>query len=202
MQGKIQKGDDSILNQLGEYVIYLEFFEKKLKELHEKQDTFSEKYAGLINPVKKPVRDFSVDRLARILYEHVDTKINPRADLDWQTAVNHIDNRLGDGWISGLARDYVVCNSYEHLRDISSGKLPDMIAPIITDSDESYRAMLGILNGLLVLPEDMLTEIVTKGSQDLDGKKMYDFLGRKIWNRGYQEIKRHLPKEYTSINFA
>lgn len=122
----------------------------------------------------------------------------PRQETDWFTAENFLNGRLtGDQWIYLVKRDLIL-RAYDCLRE--KRILPGISQAVIHCFAEGSSDFMSITETLFALPEEHLSELLTEASKSDDN--MDSYLGRTIWNWGYQQIKSVLPRPpYGKINF-
>ena len=192
---------DELINKL-----YLEI-ETHIKTLEKIQQT--ENDMPLLNSLSKgrilTIKEFFICKLARQLYDCVDCP-EPRWNTDRQTAENFVNERCDANLIERMAKRDVTLRAYESLIAEEEGKktiqknLPAVCAQILHASREGNKKYLEILLLLKNLPEKQLAEILKEAAKS--SVKIDCYLGRLVWENGYQRIKSYLPRPpYGNIRF-
>jgi len=130
-------------------------------------------------------RRFSINRLAQILFECVKCEDNPRADTDWLTAEKFIENNFSPGMKKELVRRDLILRAYNCLRQEQNDISP-IGEDIINCFDEGWKKYFDIVRRLLELSDEKRKELFARAAAS--DENMYDYIGRLIWEWGYQSI--------------
>lgn len=136
------------------------------------------------------VRDYAIRKLAQILYECVECQ-EPRQDIDWFTAESFVDNNLNYSMLELIQRDLIL-RAYDLLRRDYQDNLSLISRNIINCFWEGTEDYNQIIRHLMELSKEQRFELLKEASNSNDNIDL--FLGRMIWERGYQVIKSLLSR--------
>jgi hypothetical protein len=114
----------------------------------------------------------------------------PRDKTDWFTAENFLNSRFAEGqWLSLVKQDLIL-RAYDILRK-KYESLPEISGAIIRHFVEGTTDLVSIMEILLDLSDQHLSELMTEASGSETGMDLY--LGRLIYEWGFQKLARDLP---------
>lgn len=145
------------------------------------------------------VKKFAVSKLAQILYDCVETRVNPRDALDWTTSKTFIEKMGGDDWTKYLTKHYLFLRVYDLLREDNLDIEP-IGRNVLCNFSEKIDDYRRIASCLKAVPLERQAALLEQAAMP-DREKMNLFLGRLVWDEAYQRIKSHLPEEYERIRF-
>jgi len=153
------------------------------------------------------VRRFFVQELAQRLYECTDNPTTPRDKVDWSCADTHTDLCLDSQTTLDLTRKFLVLSAYSELRKTRSD-LPfvnffDIGTSSIFQHRKEVERAASVVDRLSNEEFDVLFNSV---GYDQRQEYMRQFLGRDVWEIGYQTIRRRedflKDHGYTRIRFG
>lgn len=145
------------------------------------------------------VKRYSVEKLAGILASCVEYKGPlPRNMVDWYIAERHINETIGLEDFAGLTKEFLILTAYSELK--KSKGLPEINLSKITyklSNQDDYKKEINRINEIVNrLSYSEFNDLIRK--PNLSQRREYQdrFLGREIWDRGYQTIKKDALRNY------
>src|SRR4030042_3421915 len=131
------------------------------------------------------IKKFAINRLAQILFECVECDEKTRDLIDWFTAEDFIKRTFTESmWDELIIRD-IVLRSYDFQRK-AEPSLHEIGFNIIANTWEGIAEYFRIVNYFVKLPFILRFQFFQKAALSED--RMYDYIGRIVWDWGYQEI--------------
>ncbi|TRZ78058.1 hypothetical protein D4R87_01550, partial [bacterium] len=158
------------------------------------------------------IKLFGKYRLGQILNENVKCTVkhiqeNPdfRKEMDNSTAEIFLQKTLTKEMWYSMAEQDLLLRSYDILRSLKlkvSSRLPEIDNRIICHSDGDWGSLNRIAKILMII-EDEIPDIMHQILQEAisSDSKRYDYIGRLVWDWGYQAIQPSLFIPYGEIMF-
>lgn len=177
--------------------IFVDFF-KEIKNRRKEINLFRAKTNALENLIfedvidtpefsqkKTEIKKYAVKKLAQILFDCVSwTSDSPRSEFDWMTAEKFLDKWPKERWATLVKKDYCL-RAYDSL---GMGEIPQSIVCCFDEGFEEYDKILTILAKLKATGYNFRIKLSV-----VNNDKMDLYIGRLVWEWGYQRIKDCLP---------
>lgn len=148
------------------------------------------------------VRRFFVEELAQRLYDCVDNPNSPRDKIDWSCADSHVDVCLDTPTTLELTRKFLVLTAYSELRKRREGLPYVNFHHITTSSLPFHRKDVGLAaDAVSTLSDDEFDSLLSSLSHAQKQDYMKLFLGRDVWEIGYQSI-RHRTEFLKDVGYS
>lgn len=179
-----------------------QLFLEKIKETQRVEDALP--WLDQLAKTRQPViREFDICKLAGQLYDCVDCS-EPRWEIDRWTAEQFINANFHDALLNRQAKRDLLLRAYELFaeEEKSAGRAelspisPRVINCTCEGGIDEYHNIILTLSLIPKLRDELhsvrLHSLLQKAAVSSDGMDRY--LGRMVWDQGYQRIKHQLPR--------